>query len=121
MAIKVAVLIDGGFLRVNAKRAAKIYNPDFIEAFGHGCRGEGEELFRILYYDCAPYGGTVKLPISGSDHTFQSNDAWLHALSHKDLFAVRRGELKFRGWIPKRAALTCGSVSMWQRILPTVP
>ena len=29
---KVAVLIDGGFLRVVAKKAKKHYDPDFIEA-----------------------------------------------------------------------------------------
>jgi uncharacterized LabA/DUF88 family protein len=48
------------------------------------------------------YGGTVKLPVSGTKHTFTSNDAWLHLLSHKDLFAVRRGVLKFRGFQPRK-------------------
>jgi len=46
------------------------------------------------------YTGTVKLPVSGTDYTFNASDAWLHALSHKDLFAVRRGVLKFRGYKP---------------------
>ena len=97
---KVAVLIDGGFLRVVAKRAKKIYDPDFIEKFAHACQAVDEGIFRILYYDCAMYSGTVKLPVSGTSHTFTSNDAWLHTLSHKDLFAVRRGVLKFRGFKP---------------------
>jgi uncharacterized LabA/DUF88 family protein len=44
----------------------------------------------------------VKLPVSGNDHTFASNDAWLNALSLRDLFAVRRGVLKFRGYVPKK-------------------
>ena len=48
------------------------------------------------------YSGTVKLPVSGISHTYTSNDAWLHALSYKDLFAVRRGVLKFRGFKPKK-------------------
>lgn len=99
---KAAVLIDGGFLRVTAKRFKKTYDPDFIEIFAHACLASDERIFRVLYYDCAAYGGTVKLPVSGSSHTFVSNDAWLHALSHKDLFAVRRGVLKFRGFKPKK-------------------
>jgi hypothetical protein len=98
--VRVAVLIDGGFLRVEARKAKKIYNPDYIERFALACRAADESLFRILYYDCALYAGTVKLPVSGLPHVFQSSDAWLHELSHKDLFAVRRGVLKFRGFKP---------------------
>jgi uncharacterized LabA/DUF88 family protein len=96
------VLIDGGFLRVEAKKANKQYDPDFIERFAFQCKGTDETIFRILYYDCAPYTGTVRLPVSGANYTFQGNDAWLHELSHKDLFAVRRGVLKFRGYKPRR-------------------
>jgi uncharacterized LabA/DUF88 family protein len=99
---KAAILIDGGFLRVIAKKAKKTYNPDFIEKFAHLCNSADESIFRILYYDCAMYSGTVKLPVSGTTQTFVSNDGWLHALSHKDLFAVRRGVLKFRGYRPKK-------------------
>jgi len=102
---KVAVLIDGGFLRVTAKKAKKTYNPEFIEKFAHACKAADESIFRILYYDCARYSGTVKQPVSGTDLIFQSSDAWLHALSHKDLFAVRRGVLKFRGFKPKRTPI----------------
>ena len=99
---KVAVLIDGGFLRVVAKRIQKTYDPDFIESFAHQCRGTDEDIFRILYYDCAMYSGTVKLPVSGNAFEFKSNDNWLHVLSHKNLFAVRRGVLKFRGYKPRK-------------------
>jgi len=100
--VKAIVLIDGGFLRVEAKKAHKHYDPDFIEQFALNCQGADEELFRILYYDCALYTGTVKLPVSGTSHTFSASDAWLHELSHKNLFAVRRGVLKFRGYKPKK-------------------
>lgn len=100
--IKVAVLIDGGFLRVTTKKAKKHYDPEFIEKFAHACKAADESIFRILYYDCALYSGTVKQPVSGTDLIFKANDAWLQALSHKDLFAVRRGVLKFRGFKPKK-------------------
>jgi len=38
--IKVAILIDGGFLRVIAKKGKKLYNPDFIEKFAHQCKSQ---------------------------------------------------------------------------------
>ncbi len=98
----IAVLIDGGFLRVEAKKTGLVYDPDLIEKFALSCKSADESLFRILYYDCAPYSGTVKLPVSGLPKVFTSSDAWLHELSRRDLFAVRRGVLKFRGFKPKR-------------------
>jgi len=109
--LKVAVLIDGGFLRAVAKANKKTYDPDFIENFALNCKSADESIFRILYYDCAMYSGTVKLPVSGTDHVFKSNDAWLHALSHKDLFAVRRGVLKFRGYKPLKTPVSAGSLT----------
>jgi uncharacterized LabA/DUF88 family protein len=108
---KTAVLIDGGFLRVVAKKAKKTYDPDFIEKFAHACKAADESIFRILYYDCALYEGTVKLPVSGNPYTFKSSDAWLHALSHKDLFAVRRGVLKFRGYKPKKTPVATSTLT----------
>jgi hypothetical protein len=93
---KVIVLIDGGYLRVKANKAGKTYNPDFIASFAAKCAVQDEEVFRVLYYDCAPYSGTVKLPVSGTQFTFSGSDKWLEELACKDLFAVRRGVLKFR-------------------------
>ncbi len=100
--IRIAILIDGGHLRALAKKAGHRYNPDFIEKFAEGCRANDEEVFRILYYDCDLYTGTVKLPVSGLDHAFGPASKWLDELSRKDLFAVRRGVLKFRGFKPKK-------------------
>ena len=99
---KAAVLIDGGNLRVLAKKAGFAYTPDFIEKIAHGCCHGHEDVFRILYYDCAPYTGTAKLPVSGTTREFTGNDAWMKQLAAKDLFAVRRGVLKFRGFKPKK-------------------
>jgi uncharacterized LabA/DUF88 family protein len=109
---KIVLMIDGGFLRVAARKAGKHYNPAFIESFSKICSSTDEELFRVLYYDCAPYQGTQKLPVSGLTQTFAGTDEWLLDLAKKDLFAVRRGVLKFRGYklktVPVRgiAALT---------------
>ncbi|MFI5115121.1 MAG: NYN domain-containing protein [Terriglobales bacterium] len=102
MAKKIVILIDGGFIRVEAKKAGKVYNPTFIEQFAHACNGADEEILRVLYYDCAPYSGTVRLPVSGNQYTFAGSDKWLEELARKDLFAVRRGVLKFRGYKPRK-------------------
>jgi uncharacterized LabA/DUF88 family protein len=98
---KIIILIDGGFLRVKSQLAGKTYTPGFIERFAHKCKLADEDIFRILYYDCAPSTQTVTLPVSGNPYTFQGSDHWMHELAGKDLFAVRRGVLKFRGYKPK--------------------
>lgn len=92
------VLIDGGFLRSMAKKAKRPYDPSFIEKFAHACIGKDEEFLRILYYDCAPFSGTAIQPVSGTPKTFAGSDRWLHEIAALDLFAVRRGVLKFRGF-----------------------
>jgi uncharacterized LabA/DUF88 family protein len=92
------VLIDGGFLRSQANKAGKHYNPAFIERFALSCVAADEECLRILYYDCAPYLGTATQPVSGMPRIFTGSDRWLHEIAALDLFAVRRGVLKFRGF-----------------------
>lgn len=94
----VVVLIDGGFLRSMAKAAKIKYDPAFIEKFAKACISADENCLRILYYDCAPFQGTALLPVSGKVHTFSGSDQWLHDIAALDLFAVRRGVLKFRGF-----------------------
>jgi uncharacterized LabA/DUF88 family protein len=106
MAKKIAIMLDGGHLRVYAKRAGHNFNPNYIEKIGLACAATDEEIFRILYYDCAPYEGTVILPVSGKPTIFSGNDAWMHELARKNLFAIRRGVLKFRGFVPRRIPLT---------------
>jgi uncharacterized LabA/DUF88 family protein len=103
---RVVVLIDGGHLRVLARKAKHNYDPDFIEKFAANCTSEDEQLIRILYYDCAPFSGSTKLPVSGNIREFQGNDGWLKNLASRDLFAVRRGVLKFRGYKPKHIPIS---------------
>jgi len=99
MPSKIVVMLDGGHLRVHAKSAGKIYDPAYIEKIGHACALANETIHRIMYYDCAPFNGTATLPVSGSAKTFVGSDAWLKTLSYKDLFSVRLGVLKFRGYV----------------------
>lgn len=106
----VAVLIDGGYVRVLARNAGHVYDPGFIESFSKQCITPGEEIVRVLYYDCAPYIGKAKLPVSGNTHSFAGSDQWLTDLSQRDLFAVRRGVLKFRGYKPKNIPIAGGAL-----------
>lgn len=99
--IKLAILIDGGHLRVLARIAKRPYNPEYVEKIAHACVEADERLLRVLYYDCAPFNGDVTSPVSGTVTNFSKGDGWLLNLAKKDLFAVRRGVLKFRGWKPK--------------------
>ncbi|MFT3689771.1 NYN domain-containing protein [Paenirhodobacter sp.] len=108
---KVAVLIDGGHLRVLAKNANLTYDPDFIEKVALACVEPDETLLRALYYDCAPYVGKVKLPVSGNEQEFKGSDGWLRQLEAKNLFAVRRGVLKFRGFKPKKVPIASAALS----------
>lgn len=103
---KISVLIDGGHLRALAKVARIPYTPDGIEKIAHACVQADETLLRILYYDCAPYVGKAKLPVSGAEYEFTGSDLWLKDLASRDLFAVRRGVLKFRGFKPKRIPIS---------------
>jgi uncharacterized LabA/DUF88 family protein len=109
---KLAVLIDGGHLRVLARKAGKTYDPALIEQVALRCHlPNDEEIYRVLYYDCAPYMGKAPLPVSGTMHQFVGSDRWLHELSKKDLFAIRRGVLKFRGWKPKHIPVSTNALT----------
>jgi len=87
---------------VLARKAGREYVPDYIEKLAHAAVQNDEELLRVLYYDCAPYRGEAKLPVSGEKKKFSGSDTWLKKLAEKELFAVRLGDLKFRGFKPKR-------------------
>ena len=109
--MKAAIFIDGGYLRVLARLAGQTYNPDCIEAVALACLSEDETLLRVLYYDCAPYQGAPRLPVSGSPADFRGSDEWLKVLAAKPRFAVRLGTLKFRGFVAKRTPIAPDALS----------
>ena len=104
--MRAAVFIDGGQLRVLARQSRLPFDPDYIERFAHAFILPDESLLRVHYFDCAPFAGKVKLPVSGKDLEFKGNDRWLNELAGKDYFAVRRGVLKFRGFKPKKVPIS---------------
>lgn len=99
----IALLIDGGHLRAAARCDNREFGPTLIEQVAKVCRYAPEVLYRVLYYDCPGYSGEVTLPVSGEKMQFTSNDRLLDQLAQKELFAVRKGVLKFRGWIPNKS------------------
>ena len=103
---KIAILIDGGHLRAISRKRSKRYTSSLVEKIAINSKAADEEIYRVLYYDCDEYEGTTYLPVSGSPHTFTPKSTLLKELSRKQLFAVRKGVLKFRGFKPKAIPLT---------------
>ena len=102
MSKKTAVLIDAGHLRVALKKASQPYTAAYIEKICLQCAPADEEIVRILYYDCEPFMGDLTLPVSRQKLPYGQTSSMLHDLALKDLFAVRRGVLKFRGLAVKK-------------------
>ena len=78
---RVAILIDLGFFlpRYRAlieRNANPPHTPDKVArnlwqtAVGHVCKRDGEQLYRILVYDCAPLSKRAHNPISGRSIDF---------------------------------------------------
>lgn len=109
--MKAAIFIDGGYLRVLSRAAGHRYDPNFIERFACACVEPDEVLLRALYYDCAPFRGTLTLPVSGNERDYRGSDQWLNDLAAKPRFAVRRGVLKFRGFKPRRIPVALDSLT----------
>ncbi len=109
---RTALLLDGGHLRAVARDAGLDYTPDFIEAFAQDCVDKPEEdLIRVFYYDCPLYKGKHRRPVSGRMKEFKGDDLWLQDLATRDLFAVRVGQLGFRGWVPREIPIAGATLS----------
>ena len=115
MITKVVVLFDGGFYQARFRTLKGVHpKPDDVinevdnvmQLVANKTNGDTKDiLFRIYYYDCRPFGNTVK------DHTrtkdidfsasasFRAKSKFLDDLCKKDRVALRLGELSFNGWI----------------------
>jgi uncharacterized LabA/DUF88 family protein len=101
----------GAHIRALCKQANKRpKDPAYIEKIAKACQGQDEVIHRIMFYDSGGFTGTAKQPVSGQTKQFTANDKWLHDLSYKDLFSLRLGILKFRGFVlnPARIPYTPG-------------
>lgn len=109
--MKVNVLIDGGFLGQALKKKNKQLSIAEIEVEVNNAIQKlrnkdglsGAELFRVLYYDCYPFEGKVKGP-QGSYVDFSTEPivkfkkTLLNDISKHERYALRLGQLSFRGW-----------------------
>ena len=105
---KIALLIDGGWF---CKALAKLLPcpggwPSVEQLYKNAVAvaRSDEEIFRIFYYDCEPFGNKQTNPIDkcetnyANSSAFKARKSFFLELGQRDLIALRRGELKARGW-----------------------
>lgn len=110
--MKIAVMVDGGFLNKKIKK-----NPDpqkqalrIVEAAKRVVDDAEEDLYRIFYYDSAPFDG-LKHDLSGTRIDFSKTPQFkyqkslLAHLAQQPHVAVRLGVLSFDGWKLTPAAM----------------
>ena len=106
-AVKVAVLIDGGFF---VKRFNSVYNQkrvmtgaevaDRLYTIAHSHVGNDNVLYRIFYFDCHPFEKKMHNPIDNKVIDFRQTDEYrfrtelMAALKKKRKVALRIGTLK---------------------------
>lgn len=105
---KVAVLMDGGYVVKRLGSHYRRYPTPFDVRRLAGkmapSRPPAQQLYRVLFYTADPYRGQERHPISGREIDFsttplaQNSDWLLDGLEQSPNFAVRRGDLIFRGW-----------------------
>jgi uncharacterized LabA/DUF88 family protein len=110
-----AILIDGGFLR-------KSFEEKFTPKTVHGLKNptihinveqvlknaykicDTKRLFRIYYYDAAPFDGKRNHPISHKEIDYKATagfgaiSQFQNELARSQQVAFRRGHLLFKGW-----------------------
>ncbi len=117
-----AILIDAGFLKRKLGSQQAPMTAAHVEAFIDQVRCHPSLrdliLHRIYYYDAPPLEISVERPLSGGKLQFattplaRANKA-LHAhLVKLPFFALRLGELSFRGWRVQQKALPATQASV---------
>ena len=106
--VQTAILVDGGFYRLRAKKLAGEKSPkDRVDELERYCldhlhhKYEKRALYRIFYYDCAPVekGTNVYNPLTKRSENLgeSENGKWMTAfldeLKHRRKFAIRLGRL----------------------------
>jgi uncharacterized LabA/DUF88 family protein len=105
---KFAILIDAGFAKpklgtperpANAKDFKKL-----VEKIQSHPLFQDKYLYRVYFYDAPPFSRRKPRPLGGGLHDFGADPLTVH--NHKlhkelkgiDYFALRMGEVRFRGW-----------------------
>lgn len=90
---KVAVLIDGGYVRSLLKKHFQEAHIDY-ESFAKWACQDGQ-LLRAYYYDCLPYQS--RIPTTEERAMMSKQQAFFAALRKFPGFTVREGRLEYRG------------------------
>ncbi len=88
---RTAILVDGGFFLKPYRSIKRIKSPDPIRTandlwemcLSHltQAKGESYDLYRIFYYDCAPYDKKQHNPVSGKAIDFSKTDQYKFQLA----------------------------------------
>ena len=103
---RTAILVDGGFYRLQAKKLFGKKDPEeradelFSYCMRHLNKGSKEEasLYRIFYYDCPPSTKVVYNPVTQRAINLEQSDqyrwmtSFIERLVTKRKVALRRGE-----------------------------
>ncbi|MDX2227148.1 MAG: NYN domain-containing protein [Verrucomicrobiae bacterium] len=105
---KAALLIDGGWFAKGLGKQLKLPmnwpSAKQLLDCAKSVLEDREEIFRIFYYDCEPFDKKVTNPIDQSEVDYQATPSFkarknfFNELSQMEYVAMRRGELKARGW-----------------------
>lgn len=103
---RTAILLDGGFVRPKLQNLlGRPPRARDVLAFADSCLDKAsEELFRIYYYDCPPFGEVRTHPLTSVQTDFaktpgyQAMTRFLREISQSDHVAYRPGILSFDGW-----------------------
>ena len=129
--MKLAVIADGGFLlsmirqRVRAghdteKSALGVHKwltKDLVQTLS-AALNQSFQLFRVYYYDCYPYEGEIRHPLTG--HTRESaapnRKKFLDTLARLQYVWLRPGYLSLNGWkikdLPQKIQ-DCSAISQY--------
>lgn len=105
---KTALLIDGGWFSKGLGKILQLPGgwPTAAQVVknANAVLKPDEELYRIFYYDCEPFDRSIVNPINGAKTNYRSTSAYMarkkffSELGQAEYIALRRGELKARGW-----------------------
>ncbi len=104
---RVALIMDGGYVikRFEGENRPFPSVANIQQLAGFLMEGIRDgTLYRVLFYNADPYRGSEPRPLGGAKIQFadtktaRNNERLMHGLEESDDFAVRRGELVFRGW-----------------------
>ena len=113
---RLALLLDGGFVKKRLAEKIKRFPPaEEVTRWTGDLLSHADlantHLLRTYWYDADPFGQKRKNPIDGKQTNFAStleanrNRELMSALEVSPDFAVRKGELLFRGWRVRASAM----------------